>query len=502
MSSLLVGRTVEAVTRCVKWNNAACTTADWANTQNRQVLVFATGYSAEEEATFWSDFNGVVTQMTGTAGQNVYSRQQKERWLFFGEFRPSSTLASRTALFGAEVIAHPSRGEMLVMKSDDVYARVDQLRSSGFPYLRPFTASVIFNTFRGTANASPPSFIGKPYGTAKFNRGDAQSSWVATHEIGHSGMNFLDEYTEWGMEDLSIRSIDVLTPLLLLNASWRGVFDALGSLTTVYDIDLSEILAADGNDNIALSPFPSTVQPSTPEVYLYEGGMMFGRGTWHMKGKSLMNGFGNLRGPDDSISNTHTPAQQRVINTMYSGVPGRPNNRLRNAGPIDGWPLAFGSKTRVMLFDSDKHHHFQGTKKYTVQVGWYERQWKTCWAAFIPYPCSTDVWKTAERTVTPERRTVNFKISFAYGLLTLTQDLVCKLGIREVNVGGSPFQLCSTDLSTISTSLLPAIEFQMPYQDVDVPASQWMTTYHWRFKTNNGAMDSGYTGWSRFFRSF
>ena len=42
----------------------------------------------------------------------------------------------------------------------------------------------------------------------------------------------------------------------------------------------------------------------------------------------------------------------------------------------------------------------------------------------------------------------------------------------------------------------------VPYQDVNVPASQWFTTYWWRFSSNNGAVQSGQTGWSSFYRSF
>jgi hypothetical protein len=499
---LLSASVAEGTTRCVKWDQSACSTADFQSAQTRHLVVFGTGYGASEEAAFWTDFGGVVAQMTGDAGQNVYSRQHKERWLFIGEFRASDTLLSGNALFGAQVIAHPSRGKMLVQRNDDVYARISQVKTETYPLLRPFAGAVIFNTTEGTANASPPSIVGKAFGIAKFTKNDAQSTWVATHELGHAGLNFLDEYTEYGFEDISIRSIDVLTPLLLMNATWNGVLDAIGSLTTVYDIDLSEILAADGNDNLSLNKFPANVPPYTDEWYLYEGGSMFGRGTWHVKGVSLMNGFENLRGPDDHLGNTHTEAQQRVIDTMYDGVPRRPNNRLRNAGPIDGWPLAFGNKTKVLIFDSDKNHHFQPTVKYTVQVGWYERQWHTCWAAFIPYPCSTDVWRTAEKAVTPEKRTVNFKMSFAYGLLSVTQRLVCFLGIREVSLSGSPFQLCSTSIETISSSLLPSIEFQTPYQETEVPASQWMTTYYWRFRTDNATLASGFTGWSKFFRSF
>lgn len=118
-----------------------------------------------------------------------------------------------------------------------------------------------------------------PYGVAKFTRDDARS-YVVTHEIGHSGMNFTDEYTEPGMENFLYPFGALLTPLVLMNASWRGVLDAVGSLTTVYDIDLSEILAANGNDNLALSRTPETVGPYTNERFEYEGGPFSGHGAF------------------------------------------------------------------------------------------------------------------------------------------------------------------------------------------------------------------------------
>ncbi|MCU1281207.1 MAG: hypothetical protein JWM53_4753, partial [bacterium] len=46
-----------------------------------------------------------------------------------------------------------------------------------------------------------------------------------------------------------------------------------------------------------------------------------------------------------------------------------------------------------------------------------------------------------------------------------------------------------------------SISFAVPYQDVEVPASQWLTTYWWRFSSNNGYVQSGWTGWSSFYRS-
>lgn len=493
--------------RCKKWNNVACSAADWANTNLKQLVIMPTGYSAQEEATFWSDFDRIIVQMTNdrSGTSNTFSVQHKDKLLFIGDFRPSAPLGEN-ALFKAAAAPHPSdaRAPMLVLRNDEVYARVNALRASSLPQLRPFSVGVLFNTLvDATANATPPGYLNMSYGVAKFTRDDALGSWVVTHEIGHSGMNFLDEYTEQGMENISIRLIDLLTPLVVLNPSWRGVLDAIGSLTTVYDIDISEILANNGHDNQTLSRNPQTTGPYINETYAYEGGSFFGRGTFHMKGHNLMNGFAGLRGPDDSFGYTHTPAQQRVVTTAFTGVPGRANNRLRNAGPIDGWPAEFGQRTKVMLFDADKHHQFQKTTKYTVQVGWYEREWKTCWAWIFPYPCSTDKWKTAEKQVTPTVRSVNLRVSFAYGLVSMLQGVVCAVGFTEVKLNGTPYDLCSQSLSEmLEGGYVPSVEFVVPYQEVEVPASQWMTAYWWRFKTSNGRFDSDFTGWSKFFRSF
>jgi hypothetical protein len=209
------------------------------------------------------------------------------------------------------------------------------------------------------------------------------------------------------------------------------------------------------------------------------------------------------RGPDDGFAYAHSPDQQRVIDLAFGNSHRtRPNDRLLNAGPVSGWPLAFGSTTHVMLRDADMFHQFQPTQSYSVQVGWYERNWKVCWAAFIPYPCYDSVWTTAQKTVGKSVRSIDLKMSAAYGLASLAQNLLCELGITEINMsGGGKFQLCQQDLNTITDAFLPTVKFNIPYRDLDVPASQWMTTYWWRFSTNNGSWQSGWTGWSSFFRS-
>jgi hypothetical protein len=155
-----------------------------------------------------------------------------------------------------------------------------------------------------------------------------------------------------------------------------------------------------------------------------------------------------------------------------------------------------------MLFDGDKNHHFQPTRSYTVQVGWYDRVWKTCWAGIFPYPCYDDVWRTAQTTVAPTPRSIDLKMSALYGLANLVQSAACAVGVDEVpKSGGGTFRLCDADLSTMAAQFLPTVKFPVPYQDVEVPATQWLTTYWWRFSTNNGSVQSGWTGWSSFYRS-
>src|SRR5262249_53549567 len=132
-----------------------------------------------------------------------------------------------------------------------------------------------------------------------------------------------------------------------------------------------------------------------------------------------------------------------------------------------------------------------------VQVGWYDRQWHTCWAAFIPYPCYDNVWTTAEKYVSPQTRSIDVKLTSAYGLADLAQRIACGVGFTEV--GG--IQLCQQNLNTIADNFLPTLKFPVPYQDVSVPATQWMTNYWWRFSTFNGTYYSNFTGWSSFYRS-
>jgi hypothetical protein len=493
--------------QCVHADHQPCRDGELQNPYYKQVLMFSAGFRESERDLWWSKFDLAINRMTssGDAG-SAWSVQKRDRLLFVGYFTGGDALNTPLASFGASVFNHPIRGRATSLRQDDVYNQIDAIRLHEIGGLNPFTAGVLFNTTESpvTANASPPSFVRRPFGIAKFTVHDIDSSaYVITHEYAHAGLNYLDEYTEHGFQDLDIHSFDVLTPLVQLDGTWGGFVNAISNFLGIYSVQVSEILANNGNENISTSRFPSTV--STPgyngDDHRYEGGMFFGHGTWHMPGANLMDSNFVTRGPDDGFAFAHSPAQQRIINLAFGdGSALRPNDRLVNAGPFTGWKLAFGPQTHVMLRDADKHHHFQPTQWYAVQVGWYERRWRTCWAAFVPYPCYDDIWTTAQNWVPPSPRSIDLKMSSLYSLVGLAQRVLCELGVDEIPTKGGKIRLCQQDLNTITDAFLPTAKFDVPYQDVEVPASQWLTTYYWRFATWNGRM-SGWTGWSSFYRS-
>jgi hypothetical protein len=491
--------------KCEHWDHSACAAGELTNGWYKQVFVTTSGFASTDYDTFFSEFDRIVDFMSNAG--NVWSTQYRTRLLFIGYFYPGGPINDPTATFGGKIAPHPIRGYATSLSQTAVYDKIAQIAASEITGLKPFTAGVLFNTFQTpvTANAAPPSFVQRPFGVCKFTRADLneRGSYITTHEMAHAGLNYLDEYVEPGFDNLNIRQLDVMTPLVLFDWTWGGFVTAIGDLFGKYDYNVSEILAANGNDNIALGQSPSTVATNgySGEYYQWAGGMFFGAGTYHMGPDNLMNDDYRKLGDGDGFGWSHSPSQQRVLDNAMWGGASRPNDRIRTAGP-NNWNVTFGSNTHVMLYDGDKNHHFQPTRSYTVQVGWYERDWKTCWAGIFPYPCYDDVWRTAQQSVTPTPRAINVKLSSLFGLASLAQDVVCAAGVNEIPTGsGGEVRLCDEDLSTMADNFLPTINFPVPYQDVDVPASQWLTTYWWRFATSNGSWSSGWTGWSSFYRS-
>lgn len=492
--------------KCRRGDGAACSRVDLASQAHRQILVMPSGSmdTPQDKRAFWDEFDRLVSLMSSSG--NAWSSQKKDRLHYVGYFVPGGALGTPTAAFGGKVAPHLLRGFALSSSNEAVAAKVDSLRSTVLPELRPMGVALLLNDFQDdiTPNAAPPSFTGRPYGIARINRKQLESGYIATHELAHAALNFLDEYTEPGFEALSIRALDVVTLRLSPDGSWGGLTNAISDLLNVYDYNMSEILAGNGNHNISLSSFPSTVYSpiSGPERHIYEGGMLFGRGTYHGAGKNLMGSDRAPRGPDDGFAYAHSAGQQDVIETAFGGAARRANDRLRNAGPRGGWPLAQGSQTTVMLYDADKNHRFQPTQSYAVQAGYWDRRWSVCWQGPVPYPCSTDTWRVAERRVPSQRRTMSVSAGQLGGLADLVQRVLCANGVTEIpKPDRSPFLLCEQPLSSISSAFLPTFTFHTPYEVTTVPASQWFTPYWWRFSTHNGTTSSGWTGWSSFYRS-
>jgi hypothetical protein len=126
--------------------------------------------------------------------------------------------------------------------------------------------------------------------------------------------------------------------------------------------------------------------------------------------------------------------------------------------------------------------HFRRTMSYAAQIGY--------------------VWKTAEQTIMPQRRSINVNVSSLFDLAELAQDVSCDVGVNEILTGsGDIVRRCDQDLSAMADASLPTINFVVPGQDVEVPASQRWTAYRRRFSTWKGAWHSGWTGRSSFYRS-
>jgi hypothetical protein len=488
---------------CKSGDGTACTSEKLASPSDyRQVLVLPTGYTSAEKLKFFNDVEAMRAKMSDLPGTSVYSEAHRSRLLYISYYVPGGELSSPTSAFAGKVFAHPVRGKALTMNQEAAYAKVAEIRATTLPQLSPSVVVTLFNTNESgiTANATPPSYTRRPYGIARFTSGEASGNYIGAHEVGHALLSFVDEYVESGFENMSITQFDVLTPLALWDGSMKTLATAVGNLLGIYSLRISEVIAANGADNISLSKYPSTVWSGiTQEVYEYEGGFFFGRGTWHDSGKNLMNSNSFNPTPNNGFDYAHSTAQQRIVTTAFvTGKAGRANDRLRNSGPINFWWAQFGNETTVMLYDADKNHRWHPTSRYDVTVGWYEREWDVCWAGIFPYPCYENVWRSVKKSISPTVGSLQLKSSTLFGLASLTQNAFCGLGLGGLT---GDLDLCTLTVDQMTSAFLPTMKFYLPYQWVKVPASQWFTTYYWSFRTYNGTYTSGWTGWASFYRS-
>lgn len=484
---------------CVRGDTQAeCNDAEKNNRVGyRHILVLPIGYKSSEYQAFRDDFQRMI-EVSGDTPGNPYSEQHRGRILYWGWWTPGSDLEGDSPAFGGRIIVHPFRGTGITIDLDAVIEGTERYMSVIEPLSNPWAVVALYNTMDAepVPNASPPGFLGRPYGIAKMTKGhlyNYKPSYTMAHEVGHAGLNFLDEYIEEGFENLNINSFNAATFSILLNGTWSGFGDAFNTIVNRYQFRLSEILAGNGNENIDVTEYPDRVwSPHSPDQYAAEGGMFFGRGTYHQLGDNLMNSSRTVRMQGDSFAYEHSISQKRVVKQAFEepwSAP-RANNRIRNAGPTGKLSWAnFGNRTTVLLYDGDKNHHYHPTTAYQVKVAYCPKLVRSCKDSEWRY------WTSP--IVLPSRNEIELEQTALFGLASFIQRTACAFGVRTI----SDVQICEDTLSGMADKLLPTMVFPLPYQKVEVPTEAIATKYFWQFRTYNGTHWSGWTGWSHFSRA-
>jgi hypothetical protein len=464
-----------AIWRCQWWDGRSCTSSDLSDPRLRHIVILSSGYPDGFEERFWSDFRMMIDRMSSDQAGNAWSVQKRDRILYIGAYTGGGPLGSETATFGSHIIEDPLGLPTLAARDDEVFRFVEDAQMQ-MPWLRPLGAAVLC-LFAGQVapNSAPPSFVNKSFGVAKMSsRDNLASGYIATHEMAHAALNFLDEYVEAGFENININQLEILAPRLVFGWSQLP--------PDVYDYRMSEILAGNGPENLAVRHDVTTVRTPgvAPQRYEYEGGLFFGRGTFHDTGSNLMNSDYVQRGPRDGFAYAHSRSQQQVIDAAFGESAYRANDRLRNAGPRDGWDQA-GANVDLLLYDADKNNSFHRTRQYQVEVAWWEHTWRT---EIYTVPAQLRVADLPFRGDVPEEE--------------LLRLVACRAGMTDPTDQLNGFEVCDRQ----NSAFLPTFTFYTPYERTTVPASQQFTRYWWHFRTYNGVQYSGWTGWSSFYRSF
>jgi hypothetical protein len=468
----------------------------------RQILVIPAGYGTNDNALFMSDFNNLFKSFFGTltpASNPHPLYNQIGNFIFIADWLPGGALGTPTVNFGAAIETQPIRQNELNMAINNtaVEAEVANFKANYYSQSVPWEVVVLYKStayWGGPAgnsvgaNTAPSSFLHQPYGIVKLTSGEAAQAapnYVVVHEMSHGGLNFLDEYTESTFNGMSITELDAVTFLT------QGFTGAIDLLLGIYDMKISEILAANGNDNVDVTEYPSRVGTPGALVYAAQGGFFFPLGAWHYNEPNIMWGTTNFN---------HSASQYQVVQEALVAprTPPRPNDRIRIAGPFPLLNTLNGSDTNLLMYDGDKNHRYHPTQSYDVQIGFYNRVW--C-GIFCGY---NDVWTVIEKNVAPQANTIQLNNTELWYLANLAQDLACQISGGSLNIGqnGETTNLCSINLASASASFLPSMTFWTPYQSVDMPLPQWMSQYWWRFRTNNGTQLSNFTGWNSFNRAF
>jgi hypothetical protein len=494
---------------CVNGLNEECEPEWLKSKKHLQVLVLSAGYEENEYSKFLEDSAKLVERMTAPGTDiDIYSTQRAESILYLFHWTPDQPLGPESRL-QADVISHPIRGRALTLNQSAVIESVNHFRDSHESLTRPDGILVILNHEERnvTANASLPSHLEVNYGIARITRAQLNSYYLASHEIAHSALNLLDEYVEAGFENMNIRTLDTLSSLAFLSKGWSGWMSGLSVFLDRYPMKISEIIAANGPENIDVTPYTARVRsPGFSDLNKYflskEGGMFFGKGTYHDAGSNLMNSDRKQDGEDDGFAYAHSPTQNRVIQSLFENETLRPNHRIKNIGPNGAWRFSTGSETYVMIFDGDKNHHTHPTQRYDLRVEWDENEYYGC--RTFPFVCQRTITRVVQKSFEPELRTLDLHLSSLKGLSNTFQRVLCGMGIqslldRQENV---TINLCELSTTEMAEAFLPSVEFILPYQEFKIPTPQRGKEYRWYFRTDNGTYLSGFTGASKLRRTF
>jgi len=465
-----------------------------------QVVIFPTGFAASEKDIFFEEAEEFRLGVSEDWSFNdlIFTQKYKHQFMYVAVWIESTPVGDDDALFSSK-IGSENIGRLL-MNDKEAFDKVNDIRGEHI-FFNPANIAVIFNE-SGRANATLPNRKdGQLMGVSRTSF--SSDDHTKMHEMGHSYMGWQDEYTEFlenaqGQDmPIDIRSLDWLTFLGLWTfpTDESSTATPLSALLNVYDINFSEIYTA-GSDNVSPSICPATVgqyslcgDPNYPyhhDYYAFDGSGPF-TGLFKENSDSLM-----------TSSWYQSDSQDRVMATAFSGVPGRPNDRIRNAGPLGLVDLAkkVDSPTQeeyisliLLAYDEDKFHTWQPTLEYEVEIHYQERVSDTCYFFGIPYVCTKLV--DAEGvgfTFEPTLQTINYENS----ALKLIADFVSSV---------------SGNVGNVISEFTEALDgTNIPYQPFVVEVPDGGENYKWRFRTRNGSKVgecgdacSGWTNYTYFY---
>ncbi|PCI45029.1 MAG: hypothetical protein COB51_09420 [Moraxellaceae bacterium] len=491
----------------------------------KMIVTLAAGYQDQTTFETEAEYLRLDTTASDTIERNgvtidnpLWSNRYKERLMYITYWEHGGIVAYPDANYGATIYQDPLRLDFFAgisLKSDSglVDAKADELKVL-CPGLAPVTVNVLFEipddwlvggtpgaTVPVSSNAQlpttarPPYEVRRHYGLSNIANNSLGFGYIGQHEMGHSVIGWIDEYSEGALTLLSATDFDIFTPLFIFD---QGIDVVLLSTLGIYPMRVSQIMMSNGVDNISTVPYPGRVDAPAgvqgSEDYLREGAF-FARGVFQ---------YDEVDENDQVVDNimlgrshTHSPPQIRVIEHAFGETTARANDRIVNAGPPGGFIFSGSADYDIMIYDEDKNHTFHPTTQYDVEVQWSQIVIVTCRMPSWPYwsyLCfdTVDLSVTKSFTPTESLTTLDHNVLTPVGEALLT--FFCDITDDSFEILGLGF--CETEADELIESLFHSGGSYLPYQRVSIPTPLPLTGYRWRVRTYNGEVYSGWTNQS------